>query len=87
MIGCKASRSEKLSIAFFGIRGVGSFYYLAYGLNHGEFENAERLWTILSLVVAMSIIMHGLTVTPVLRWLDPVKAEIQTRTAFRNLVF
>lgn len=70
MIGCKASRSEKLSIAFFGIRGEGSFYYLAYGLNHGEFENAERLWTILSLVVAMSIIMHGLTVTPVLRWLD-----------------
>lgn len=70
MIGARATRSEKLTIAFFGIRGVGSFYYLAYGLNHGQFEEADRLWTILSLVVVMSIVMHGLTVTPVMRWLD-----------------
>jgi NhaP-type Na+/H+ or K+/H+ antiporter len=70
MVGAKATRSEKLTIAFFGIRGVGSFYYLAYGLNHGQFEDADRLWTILSLVVIMSIVMHGLTVTPVMRWLD-----------------
>jgi NhaP-type Na+/H+ or K+/H+ antiporter len=70
MIGAKATRSEKLTIAFFGIRGVGSFYYLAYGINHGQFEGAERLWTVLALVVIMSIVMHGLTVTPVMRWLD-----------------
>lgn len=70
MIGAPATRSERLTIAFFGIRGVGSFYYLAYGLNHGQFEDADRLWTILSLVVIMSIVMHGLTVTPVMRWLD-----------------
>jgi len=70
MIGAKASRSEKLTIAFFGIRGVGSFYYLAYGLNHGEFAEAERLWTVLSLVVVLSVVLHGLTVTPVMRWLD-----------------
>ena len=70
MIGAEATRGEKLTIAFFGIRGVGSFYYLAYGLNHGQFEHSERLWTILSLVVIMSVVMHGLTVTPVMRWLD-----------------
>lgn len=70
LIGAPATRSEKFTIAFFGIRGVGSFYYLAYGLNHGEFANADRLWTILSLVVIMSVVLHGLTVTPVMRWLD-----------------
>ncbi len=70
LIGAKATRSEKITIAFFGIRGVGSFYYLAYGLNHGEFAEAERLWTVLSLVVVVSIFLHGLTVTPVMRWLD-----------------
>jgi NhaP-type Na+/H+ or K+/H+ antiporter len=70
LIGAPATRSEKVTIAFFGIRGVGSFYYLAYGLNHGEFAEADRLWTILSLVVVMSVILHGLTVTPVMRWLD-----------------
>ena len=70
MIGAPAKLGEKFAIAFFGIRGVGSFYYLAYGLNHGEFEHADRLWTILSVVVIMSVVMHGLTVTPVMRWLD-----------------
>jgi NhaP-type Na+/H+ or K+/H+ antiporter len=70
MIGAPATRGEKLAVAFFGIRGVGSFYYLAYGLNHGEFEDADRLWSILSLVAIMSIVMHGLTVTPIMRWLD-----------------
>ena len=70
LIRAPAGRSEKITIAFFGIRGVGSFYYLAYGLNHGEFAEAERLWTVLSLVVVLSIVLHGLTVTPVMRWLD-----------------
>lgn len=70
LIGARASMGEKLTIAFFGIRGVGSFYYLAYGINHGDFEEADRLWVILSLVALVSILMHGLTVTPVMRWLD-----------------
>ena len=70
LLGAKATRAEKLAIAFFGIRGVGSFYYLAYGLNHGSFDDPDRLWTIISLVVFSSIVLHGLTVTPVMRWLD-----------------
>ncbi len=75
MFGFKASISEKLTIAFFGIRGVGSFYYLAYGLNHGEFAETEQLWTILSLVVVLSIVIHGLSVTPVMRWLDRLQGR------------
>jgi NhaP-type Na+/H+ or K+/H+ antiporter len=35
LIGVQATLTEKITIAFFGIRGVGSFYYLAYGLNPG----------------------------------------------------
>ncbi|MCM5557482.1 sodium:proton antiporter [Pleomorphomonas sp. JP5] len=70
LIGIPATLSEKLTIAFFGIRGVGSFYYLAYGLNHGAFREGDRLWVILSLVAFVSILMHGLTVTPAMRWLD-----------------
>jgi NhaP-type Na+/H+ or K+/H+ antiporter len=70
LIGLKASWTEKLSLAFFGIRGVGSFYYLAYGLNHMEVEGGERLWAIIGLVVLLSIVLHGLTVTPIMRTLD-----------------
>ncbi|RYG56486.1 MAG: sodium:proton antiporter, partial [Alphaproteobacteria bacterium] len=70
LIGLKAAWSEKLTLAFFGIRGVGSFYYLVYGLNHMKVEGSERLWAIVGLVVLLSIVLHGLTVTPIMRNLD-----------------
>jgi sodium/hydrogen antiporter len=70
MIGMPATWGEKLTIAFFGIRGIGSFYYVAYGLNHLELEGAERLWAIVGLISLISILLHGLTVTPLIRLLD-----------------
>ena len=70
LAGFKAAWGEKLTLAFFGIRGVGSFYYLAYGLNHMPVEGGERLWAIVGLVVLLSVLLHGLTVTPVMRRLD-----------------
>jgi len=71
LFGHKAEFGEKLTLAFFGIRGVGSIYYLAYGLNHiGSVGDADRLWAILGLIVLLSILMHGLTVTPIMRRLD-----------------
>lgn len=75
LTGMKAPWTEKLTIAFFGIRGVGSFYYLAYGLNHIEVEGGERLWAIVGLVVLLSIVMHGLTVTPIMRSLDRLRGR------------
>lgn len=70
LVGFRAERAEKLTIAFFGIRGVGSFYYLAYATNHMPLADAERLWAIVGLVALLSILLHGLTVTPVMRRLD-----------------
>ena len=70
LIGFRADWSEKMTLAFFGIRGVGSFYYLAYGLNHMEVAGAERLWGLVGLIVLMSVLLHGLTVTPIMRSLD-----------------
>lgn len=70
LIGFKADLPEKMTLAFFGIRGVGSFYYLAYGLNHVPLAAGERLWAIVGLVALFSILLHGLTVTSVMRQLD-----------------
>lgn len=70
LIGHRADRGEKLTLAFFGIRGVGSIYYLAYGLNHASFGHDERLWGFVGLIVLFSILLHGLTVTPIMRNLD-----------------
>jgi sodium/hydrogen antiporter len=62
--------SERLVISFFGIRGVGTFYYLAYGVSHAEVPGADALWSAAALIVLVSILLHGFTVTPVLDHLD-----------------
>jgi NhaP-type Na+/H+ or K+/H+ antiporter len=74
-LGSPVDRSEKLTLAFFGIRGMGSFYYLAYGLNHMDVSNPGRLWALMGLVVLLSISMHGLTVTPIMRRLDRLQGR------------
>ncbi len=66
---------ERLIVSFFGIRGLGSVYYLAYALNHGEFGNAGVLWDALALIVLISVVLHGVTVTPAMRWMDARRAE------------
>ncbi len=70
LLGLRASTSEKLVLAFFGIRGIGSIYYLAFGGNHMELAEAERLWAIIGLIVLLSVLIHGLSVTPIMRALD-----------------
>jgi sodium/hydrogen antiporter len=70
LLGGPEPPGERATIAFYGIRGVGSFYYLAYGLGHEAFEATPVLWSAVSLVVLISIFLHGATVTPVMRRLD-----------------
>ncbi|PVE24982.1 cation transporter [Microvirga sp. KLBC 81] len=70
LIGTDPPPGEKLAISFFGIRGIGSIYYLAYALNHEEFDNADVLWSTAGFIILVSIVLHGITVTPVMRRLD-----------------
>ncbi|MEG2964710.1 MAG: sodium:proton antiporter, partial [Janthinobacterium sp.] len=54
--------------AWFGVRGIGSLYYLSYAIAHGLPRGlARELADITIVVVMLSIIAHGLTVTPLLR--------------------
>ncbi|MGX7951502.1 cation:proton antiporter [Tsuneonella sp. HG249] len=64
LIGFARPRFERGVIAFFGIRGLGSVYYLSYGFNHGTFDYEYSLWGTLGLIIAASILMHGVLVTP-----------------------
>lgn len=56
-------RKERLAISFFGIKGMGSFFYLAFALGEVSFANENLLWSIVSCVVLFSIIIHGATAT------------------------
>ncbi|GAO40594.1 putative Na(+)/H(+) antiporter [Sphingomonas changbaiensis NBRC 104936] len=70
LLGSNLPWREQLVISFFGIRGMGSIYYLAFALNHASFADPRRLWAIVGGVVLASILLHGITVTPALALLD-----------------
>ena len=61
---------ERAAIAFFGIRGVGSLYYLAYASNQVEFLQVEQVWAVTALVVLISVVVHGVTATPAMAYID-----------------
>jgi NhaP-type Na+/H+ or K+/H+ antiporter len=61
---------DRAVIAFFGVRGIGSIYYLAYALGHARFAEAGRLWAVIGLVVTLSVVLHGMSATPVMRAVD-----------------
>ena len=51
--------------AWFGVRGIGSLYYLMYALQHGLPEALGlQLIQLTLIVVALSILMHGISVKP-----------------------
>ncbi|WFR76984.1 cation:proton antiporter [Janthinobacterium rivuli] len=53
--------------AWFGVRGIGSLYYLSYAIAHGlPRPLARELADITLVVVILSIVAHGLTVKPLL---------------------
>jgi NhaP-type Na+/H+ or K+/H+ antiporter len=53
---------------WFGIRGIGSVYYLMFALGHGvEGPLAERLVALTFTTVAASVVVHGISVTPLMR--------------------
>jgi len=70
LIGCDQPRAEKLIVSIFGIGGLGSIYYLAYASGKAKFENVETVWATVFLIIVLSVVMHGATVTPVMRWID-----------------
>lgn len=71
----KTGLRERAVISFFGVRGVGSLFYIAYALQHGDFPDGERLWAIVGLVVVASIIIHGIAATPVMAVLDRMRVR------------
>ena len=66
--GVRVSAVQRRLIAWFGVRGIGSLYYLAYAIEHGlAGGQARRLADLTLTVVAVSIVVHGVSVTPLLR--------------------
>jgi NhaP-type Na+/H+ or K+/H+ antiporter len=70
LVGTPLTREERWAISFFGVRGIGSVYYLAYALTAAEFADAEALWAIVAATLVVSIAAHGVTASPAMRLVD-----------------
>jgi len=67
LAGVRLGRQQRALASWFGIRGVGTLYYVLYALNHGASgAQGERLLGLALGVVTLSIIVHGISVTPLM---------------------
>ena len=55
-------------MSWFGIRGIGSFYYLAYALEHGAAADVMPLMPLTLAVITASVVIHGVSATPLMNW-------------------
>lgn len=68
-IGHPIELRPRMLVCWFGIRGIGSLYYLMFALHHGVSGTLAELLTSLTLTtVAVSIIVHGISAAPIMRW-------------------
>lgn len=68
LLGTRVEPSQRRLMAWFGIRGIGSIYYLMYAITHAlEPRLAERLLSITVAVVVASVLAHGVSVTPLMQ--------------------
>lgn len=76
LIRTPSTPAQKRLIGWFGIRGVGSMYYLAYAGTHGLGSGlAEHLFSLVITTVAASVLLHGTSVTPLMKWYQRTRQD------------
>ncbi len=73
---CDLPMIGKLAVAFLGVRGMGSIYYLAYGQNNADFAQIDLLWATVSFAILVSIIVHGVVSGPLIRHVEDRRAHV-----------
>jgi sodium/hydrogen antiporter len=76
LLGAPISRDQGMVMAWFGMRGIGSIYYLMYAIDRGlPGALAERFVAITLAAVTVSIVLHGISVRPIMRLYRRRKVE------------
>ncbi len=82
LLGSRVDRIQLALIGWFGIRGIGSIYYLTYAIEHHLAESlAERLTAIVLSLIAVSVVVHGISVTPLMTWYERTRRPQQLAQA------
>lgn len=75
LLGAPPGRRGALAISFFGVRGIGTLFYVTYALGHGDFPVPDVIWRVAALAVALSVLVHGVTAEPAMRRLEHLGAQ------------
>lgn len=70
LVGSGLDRPHRYTIAFFGIRGMGTVYYLAHAVTEERFPRAPQVWAVAILVIIVSVVLHGVTASAALARVD-----------------
>lgn len=65
LYGTDMNKKERLAISFFGIRGMGSVFYLAFAFSQFQFTYEKELWSMIAFTILISVVIHGLTASPI----------------------
>lgn len=79
LLGSSTRARDRGTIAVFGIRGIGSFYYLAFAANHATFLGLPALWSVVIWTVLASILLHGLSAEAIMIRLDQWRGRGDSR--------
>jgi NhaP-type Na+/H+ or K+/H+ antiporter len=83
LLGRRMRRRERWVVAAYGIRGIGSLYYLAYALGQHAFPvSARELWAVVTFTVLASVVLHGVTSGPVVTRLDRLRGTTPPRPEY-----
>ena len=78
LLGFDRSPAERGAISFYGIRGIGTFYYLSFALNQAPFPDSEVVWALAGVTILVSVVVGGVTATPVVEeWLGDEKPTVE----------
>ena len=55
---------ERVAIGAFGIRGLGTVFYVAYAAQHAAFEGIDAVWRVSVVAILISVFVHG-TLAPI----------------------
>ena len=71
----------RLALGYFGIRGLGSLYYVSRAVGASPHHDSYGLWSVTALTVLFSIVLYGVTARPVLRLLDRAMGRDEQHTS------
>ncbi|MBW4691827.1 MAG: sodium:proton antiporter [Lyngbya sp. HA4199-MV5] len=85
-IGAPTHPATRWLFGWFGIRGVGSLYYLTYAFGHGlQGQTGELIAWITFVTVVLSVVLHGISSTPLMAWYERrIKPKTPQKESFES---